>query len=152
MIKDKIMKDIQTTFSIKASEIEKKWVLIDAEDKILGRLATVAASILRGKNKPSFTPSLDMGDNVIIINAEKVKLTGTKSEDKDYFRHSLHPGGIKFVSIKKFMEKDPAFVIEHAIKGMLPKTRIGSKQFTNLKVYVGDKHPHEAQKPEKIEL
>ena len=146
------MSDIQTTYSMKASEIQKNWVLIDAENKILGRLATEVASILRGKNKPSFTPHLDTGDNVIIINAEKVKLTGAKSEDKDYFKHSQYPGGEKFVNIKKFMEKNPAFVIEHAVKGMLPKNRLGRKVFKNLKVYAGTDHPHEAQQPEKIEI
>lgn len=143
---------IQKTYSMKASDIEKKWYVVDAQDKVLGRLATKVASIIRGKNKPGFTPNLDMGDNVIIINAEKVKLTGQKSVQKEYFSHSQYPGGIKFTNIEKYMETNPAFVIEHAVKGMLPKGRLGREMFKNLKVYAGGEHPHAAQKPENIEL
>ena len=146
------MATIQKTYSMKGSEIDKKWFIIDAEGKVLGRMATKIADILRGKNKPSFTPHLDMGDNVIVINADKVILTGSKSEDKEYFRHSQYPGGIKMVNIKKIREKKPEYVIEHAVKGMLPKSRLGKKIFGNLKVYTGAEHSHAAQKPEKIEL
>lgn len=142
----------QKTFSLKAGDIEKKWYVVDAEGKVLGRLATEVASILRGKNKPNYTPHLDMGDNVIVINAEKIVLTGTKADDKEYFSHSQYPGGEKFTNIKKIMEKKPEFVIEHAVKGMLPKGRLGRAVAQNLKVYAGAQHPHAAQKPEKIEL
>ena len=143
---------IQKSFSIKEAEVDKKWLLIDADGKILGRLATEVATILRGKNKPQFTPSMDMGDNVIVINADKVVLTGKKSLDKDYFSYSGYVGGIKFTNIKKIMSEKPEFVIEHAVKGMLPKSKLGRKQFGNLKVYAGAEHPHTAQKPEKIDL
>lgn len=146
------MKGMQKTYSMKASEINKKWYVVDAEGKVLGRLASEVASILRGKNKPDFTPHLDMGDYVIVINAEKVVLTGTKADDKDYFRHSQYPGGIKFVNIKKLRKERPEFIVEHAIKNMLPKGRLGRKIFGNLKVYTGAEHPHQAQKPEPIDI
>lgn len=146
------MKSIQTTYSLKATDIDKKWFLVDAEGKVLGRLATEVARILRGKHKPTFAPHLDMGDNVIIINAEKVLLTGTKSNDKEYFSHSQYPGGIKFRNIKKVLKEKPEFIIEHAVKGMLPKGPMGRKVFKNLKVYAGTQHPHDAQQPEKLEI
>ena len=147
-----IMSDVQKTYSMKASEVDKKWFIIDAENKILGRMATEIAMILRGKNKPTFTPHMDMGDNVVVINAEKILLTGSKSEDKYYFTHSQYPGGKKFTNIKKIKEKKPELIVEKAVKGMLPKTRLGRKIFKNLKVYTGSEHPHGAQKPEKIEI
>jgi len=143
---------LQKTFSMKDKEIDKKWFIVDAEGKVLGRIATEIASILRGKNKPGFTPHLDMGDNVIVINAEKVSLTGKKLEDKEYFSYTGHPGGIRFTNIKKVLKQKPEFIIEHAVKGMLPKSRLGRKVFKNLKVYAGVEHPHEAQQPVKIEL
>jgi large subunit ribosomal protein L13 len=146
------MKGMQKTYALKASEISKKWFIVDAEGKILGRLASEIAKLLRGKHKPTFTAHLDMGDNVIVVNAEKVVLTGRKSEDKDYFRHSQYPGGIKFVNIKKIQGERPEFIIEHAVKSMLPKGRLGRKIFGNLKVYAGIEHPHQAQKPEPIEF
>ncbi len=146
------MKDIQKTYSMKEAEIQKKWYLVDAEGKVLGRLATEIATILRGKNKPEYTPNLDMGDNIIVINAEKVVLTGMKSNDKDYFKHTQYPGGDRFTNIKKVMKEKPEFVIMHAVKGMLPKSKLASKQMTNLKIYAGDKHPHSAQLPEIINL
>jgi large subunit ribosomal protein L13 len=146
------MKGIQKTYSMKASEIDKKWYIIDADGKILGRLASEIAKILRGKNKPTFTPHMDMGDNVIVINAEKIVLTGSKAEDKEYFRHSQYPGGIKFVNIKKIKKERPEYVIEHAVKLMLPKSRLGRKIFGNLKVYTGAEHPHQAQKPEPLDI
>jgi len=145
------MNSIQKTYSMKASEINKKWVLIDAEGKILGRLATTVATILRGKNKPNVTQHLDMGDNVIIINAEKIILTGKKAEEKDYFKHTHFPGGERFTSITKYFKRNPAFIIEHAVKGMLPKGRLGRDIFKNLKVYAGSEHPHAAQQPVKID-
>jgi large subunit ribosomal protein L13 len=135
---------------MKASEVEKKWVLIDAEGKVLGRLATEIAMILRGKNKPSFTPHMDMGDNVIVINAEKIVLTGKKSEDKEYFKHTEYPGGKRFINIKKYIAEQPEFIITNAVKGMLPKTKLGKQILTNLKVYTGPEHPHAAQKPEVV--
>ncbi|HRZ26480.1 MAG TPA: 50S ribosomal protein L13 [Spirochaetota bacterium] len=146
------MKDIAKTFSIKESEITKKWYLIDAEGKVLGRLASEIVLILRGKKKPEYTPSMDMGDNVIVINAEKVLLTGNKSQDKDYFSHSQYPGGKKWVSITKMMAEQPEFVINHAVKGMLPRTKMGKAIIKNLKIYAGPDHPHASQKPEKIEF
>lgn len=146
------MKGMQKTYSLKGSDIHKKWFVIDADGKVLGRLASEAAKILRGKNKPDFTPNLDMGDNVIVINAEKVVLTGSKPEDKEYFRHSQYPGGIKFVNIKKIKKERPEFIIEHAVKSMLPKSRLGRKVFSNLKVYAGTEHPHQAQKPEPLDI
>ena len=146
------MKAMQKTYAMKASEISKKWFVIDAEGKILGRLASEVATLLRGKHKPNFTTHLDMGDNVIVINAEKIVLTGRKREDKEYFRHSQYPGGIKFVNIKKFWEERPEFIIEHAVKSMLPKGRLGRKIFGNLKVYSGSEHPHQAQKPEPFDF
>jgi len=144
------MSNLQKTFSIKAPEIEKKWRLIDAEGKVLGRLASDIAMILRGKTKPTFTPHMDMGDNVIVINAEKIVLTGKKSEDKDYFRHSKYPGGEKFINIKKIMAENPEFIIMNAVKGMMPKNRLSRKILKNLRIYAGPEHPHTAQKPEII--
>ena len=144
------MSNLQKTFSIKASEIEKKWRLIDAEGKVLGRLASDIAMLLRGKTKPTFTPNMDMGDNVIVINAEKIVLTGKKSEDKDYFKHSKYPGGEKFVNIKKIMAENPEFIIMNAVKGMMPKNKLSREILKNLRIYAGPKHPHAAQKPEII--
>ncbi len=143
---------IQKTYSMKESEIEKKWYLFDAQDKILGRFATEIAKILKGKAKATYTPHLDMGDNVVIINAKKIVLTGKKAEHKEYFKHSQHPGGKKFVNIKKYFAEKPEFIVEHAIKGMLPKGRLGRAIFKNLKVYAGEEHPHKAQKPEILEF
>lgn len=140
------------TYSAKAGDIEKKWVLIDAEDQPLGRLSTVIASILRGKNKPTFTPHMDTGDNVIVINAEKVKLTGNKMTDKTYFHHTFYPGGDRFTTAEAIMKKDPTALVTKAVKGMLPKTKLGRKLATNLRVYAGSTHPHAAQEPEIIEL
>ena len=146
------MSHIQKTYAMKKAGINKKWFLIDAEGKVLGRMATRIATILKGKNKPQYTPHLDMGDNVIVINAAKVKITGKKPLDKDYFHHSRYPGGKKFVNIKKIAVNKPEFIIEHAVKGMLPKTSQSKRIMNNLKVYAGSAHPHEAQQPEKIEI
>lgn len=140
------------TYSAKPDDIQKKWVVIDAEGQILGRLATRAASILRGKHKPQFTPHMDTGDNVIIVNAEKVRLTGNKMKDKLYFRHSGYPGGTKFTPAGEMIEKDPTFLVKNAIKGMIPKNRLGRKILTNLRVFAGPEHNLQAQKPEKIEI
>ena len=141
-----------STYYPKSGEITRKWYVIDATDMILGRLAVVAANLLRGKGKPQYTPNIDCGDHVIIINADKVQLTGVKADHKSYWRYSGWLGGLKTESFKEAMEKHPERVIEHAIKGMLPKTTLGRKQGTKLKVYAGPEHPHAAQNPVKIDL
>jgi large subunit ribosomal protein L13 len=140
------------TYSAKPSDIDKKWVLVDAEDIALGRLASNIATILRGKNKPTFTPHMDTGDNVVVINAEKVKLTGNKWQDKTYFRHTGYPGGERFTTAEEMLEKDPTFIIKNAVKGMLPKNKLGRKLLTNIRVFAGPVHNLTAQKPEKVEL
>ena len=140
------------TFSAKPDDISKKWVLIDAEDVPLGRLASAAATILRGKNKPEFTPHMDTGDNVVVINAEKVKLTGKKLTDKMYFRHTGYPGGEKFTSAEDALAKDPTFLVRNAVKGMLPKNRLGRKLLTNIRIYAGPVHEQTAQNPEKFDI
>jgi large subunit ribosomal protein L13 len=140
------------TYIVKKDAIEKKWYLVDAEGKVLGRVASTVASILRGKHKPDYTPSMDMGDNVIIVNAAKVKLTGNKPFSKKYYRHSGYPGGLKEKSFSEVMKIDPTFTLRNAIKGMLPHNRLGRKQLLNVKIYAGENHPHHAQKPEAYEL
>lgn len=140
------------TFNLKKEEIERKWYLIDAKDKNLGRLCTEIAKILRGKNKPAFTPHLDCGDFVIVINAEKIKVTGNKLEDKKYYRHSGYVGNLKVTNLKKKMEQSPEFVIRNAVKGMLPHNILGRKILKKLKIYKGEKSIHSAQKPQKIDL
>jgi large subunit ribosomal protein L13 len=143
---------LQKTYAIKASQIEKKWFIIDADGKILGRVATQIATILRGKHKPNFSPNMDMGDNIIVINADKILLSGTKNDDKQYYSHSHYPGGIKFTNIKKIRKEKPEYILQHAVKGMLPKSRMGRRLFTNLKIYAGNEHPHKAQMPEKLDI
>lgn len=140
------------TYLPKVKNINKKWYLIDAEGKTLGRLASQVAFILRGKHKPDFTPFFDMGDNVIIINAEKVRITGNKYNDKMYYRHSSYPGGIKGEKFSVMIEKKPEMIINIAVKGMLPHNRLGRKIIKHLKVYKGPEHPNQAQQPEKLEL
>ena len=137
---------------IKAGEIDKKWFLVDAEDKTLGRLSSKVAQILRGKGKVNYTPHMDMGDFVIIINAEKVKLSGKKETNKEYFKHTNYPGGAKFSSVKLMRSKKPEFLLMNSVKGMLPHNRLGKKILEHLKVYVGNEHPHASQKPKKLEL
>ena len=140
------------TFSAKPLEVTRKWYVIDATGAKLGRLAVEAANILRGKNKPQYTPNVDTGDFVIVINAEKIEVSGKKETDKMYRSHSGFPGGFKEISFKALMEKDPTKAIEKAVKGMLPRNTLGDEQFQKLKVYAGASHPHEAQKPEVYEL
>jgi len=135
------------TYSAKPLEVERKWYILDAEDEVLGRLAGRIANILRGKNKPQYTPNVDTGDFVIVINADKVRVTGKKETDKIYYHHTGYPGGLKSASFKELMEKNPVLAIEKAVKGMLPHNTLGSEQFTKLKVYAGPEHPHAAQKP-----
>ena len=142
----------KSTHYAKPGEVERKWVLIDAEGATLGRLAAKAAMILRGKNKPQYTPHTDTGDFVIIINADKVVLSGNKANAKTYWRHSGYLGGLKIESYKEAMAKKPEWVVEHAVKGMLPHTTLGRKQGMKLKVYAGPEHPHAAQNPVKIEV
>ena len=137
-----------SSYIAKPSEIERKWYILDAEGKTLGRLCTEAAMILRGKKKPTYTPFLDTGDYVIIINASKVTVTGKKGTDKIYKHHSGYPGGLKEVSFNEMMAKDPTEVIRHAVKGMMPKGPLGRQMFKKLKVYAGPEHNHAAQKPE----
>jgi ribosomal protein L13, bacterial type len=137
-----------TTFFAKAQDQDRKWYIIDAAGISLGRIATEAARILRGKHKPTFTPNVDTGDHVIIINAEKLVLTGNKLNDKLYRRHSGFPGGLKEVPYKKLMQTMPERAMEHAVKGMLPHNKLGAQMYTKLKVYKGESHPHQAQQPE----
>jgi len=140
------------TVSANKATVSKEWVVIDAEGKVLGRLAAVVASMLRGKHKTDYTPHVDCGDNVIIINAEKIILTGDKMTDKEYIRHTGYPGGQRIVKADQLLKKKPIALIEHAVKGMLPKNRLGSALYRNLHVYAGGTHPHEAQQPKTIEI
>lgn len=140
------------TASANRETVEKEWVLVDATDEILGRLASKVAKILRGKHKALFTPHVDCGDHVIIINADKIKLTGNKWEDKTYVRHTGYPGGQRFRTAEQMMAKKPTFMVEKAIKGMLPKNKLGSQMYRNLRVYAGGEHPHTAQEPKLINL
>ena len=140
------------TYSAKPLEVERKWWVIDAEGQTLGRLATTVANILRGKNKPQYTPNVDTGDFVIVINSSKVKVSGTKETDKKYYRHSGYPGGLKVETFKSLMEKNPVAAIEKAVKGMLPHNTLGQEQFNKLKVYAGAEHPHQAQNPQVYEM
>ncbi len=140
------------TKSANAATVDKQWVLVDAEGQILGRLASKVATILRGKNKPSFTPHVDCGDNVVVINASKVALTGSKATDKKYLRHTGYPGGQRETTTKELFESHPERIIENAVKGMLPKNKLGAELFRNLRVYAGDTHDQEAQKPVQINL
>ena len=143
------MKD---TFMAKAKDVEKKWYVVDAEGKTLGRLAAEIAKVLRGKNKPIYTPHTDTGDYVIVINAEKVALTGKKLRNKIYFHHTGYPGGGKYATAGEWLKKFPERVIEHAVKGMLPKNKLGADLFRKLHVFAGSKHTYEAQKPEELKI
>lgn len=140
------------TYSVKADEIKREWYLINAEGKTLGRLASEIAKILKGKHKPIYSPHLDCGDYVIVINAEKIRVTGRKLDQKIYYRHSGYPGGLKSITLREQLAKHPERVIKAAVKGMLPKNRLGRKMLKKLKVYAGASHPHQAQKPKVLEL
>ena len=141
------------TYTAKPADIDKKWILIDAEGVVLGRLASIVAMRLRGKHKATFTPHMDMGDNVIIVNADKVTLTGRKRTDKTYYRHTGHPGGIKSITADKVLDgKYPERVVEAAVKRMLPGNRLSRTLMTNLRIYAGAEHPHEAQAPEVLDV
>ena len=139
-----------STFSIKAKDIKRDWLIVDANEQILGRLATAIALRLRGKHKPEFTPHLDTGDYIIVINAEKIQVTGKKTTDKIYYRHSEYPGGIKATSFKKMLAEKPTRIIEMAVKNMLPKGPLGRAMYSKLKVYKGAEHPHKAQQPQPL--
>jgi len=143
---------MRTTYMAKAGEIERKWYVVDAEGKTLGRLATEVASLLRGKHKPTFTPHMDTGDHVIIVNAEKINLTGNKWNDKIYYHHTGYLGGIKQRTAQEMKEKQPQKMLEIAIKGMLPKGPLGRQMYRKLHVYAGPEHPHQAQQPQTYEL
>ncbi len=140
------------TFQAKKEDLARQWYLIDAEGKVLGRLATKLADVLRGKNKPIFTPSVDTGDFIVVINADKVALTGKKIKDKIYYHHTGHPGGIKEINAEKLLKTKPADVIRIAVKGMLPKNSLGREVLRKLKIYPGPNHPHEAQQPIPLEM
>ena len=140
------------TISIKKSEISKEWWIVDAEDQILGRFASKIAQIIRGKHKPNFTPHMDMGDFVIVLNAEKIKVTGNKERDKTYFRHTGYPGGVKETSLSLLRRKNPEKILMNAVKGMLPLNRLGRSILSNLKIYKGGNHPHEAQTPKELNI
>lgn len=143
---------MRTTYMAKPNEVARNWHIIDAEGKTLGRLASEAAALIRGKHKPQFTPHVDTGDFVIVINAEKIELTGKKLQNKKYYRHSMHPGGLKVTTADELLKTKPERVIESAVHGMIPKTRQGNQMKLRLKVYAGAEHPHAAQKPEVYEL
>ena len=140
------------TYYAKLNEVEREWLLIDAEDQVLGRVASKAAHILKGKHKPQYTPHVDTGDFVVIVNADKIRISGVKSTSKEYYRHSGYPGGLKCETFQEAMEKHPERVIEHAVKGMLPKNTLGRAMAKKLKVYAGAEHPHMAQKPREIKM
>ena len=140
------------TISANAATVQKEWIVVDANGAILGRLASQIAKILRGKHKPSFTPHVDCGDNVIVINADKIRLTGKKMTDKVYVRHTGYPGGQRFATPREVLAKFPPRVMEHAIRGMLPKSSLGRRLFTNLYVYSGNEHPHAAQQPKEVKF
>jgi ribosomal protein L13, bacterial type len=143
---------VRTTPLAKASEVERKWYVIDGEDVVLGRLSSVVASILRGKNKPTYTPNVDTGDNVIVINADKVRLTGRKAKNKIYYSHSDHPGGLKSISAGQKQAEKPDRFIEDSVRGMLPKNTLGRLEIKKLHVYAGSEHNHQAQNPEKLDI
>lgn len=140
------------TVSLNSQTAEKKWVVVDVEGKVLGRAASQIAAILRGKNKPAYTPHVDCGDNVIVINADKIRLTGKKWDQKEYTHYTGYPGGQRVIVAKDLMRKNPRSIVETAVKGMLPKNRLGRSIYTNLRVYAGATHPHEAQNPEIVEI
>lgn len=140
------------TYMPKPSEIERKWYVVDADGVVLGRLASQVASILRGKHKPTFTPHLDVGDYVIVVNAEKVRVTGAKESAKLYYRHSRYPGGLRSLSFDEMIQRHPERVIQYAVKGMLPKGALGRQMLKKLRVFAGPDHPHQAQQPQELEI
>ncbi|MFA7421487.1 MAG: 50S ribosomal protein L13 [Melioribacteraceae bacterium] len=144
------MKQERITRFIKPEDANQKWYVVDAKDQVLGRLAAQVARVIRGKNKALFTPNMDAGDFVVVINADKIRMTGKRESQKEYFSHSLYPGGGRFRSFSEVMAKNPSWVVENAVRGMLPKTKLGKRIGKKLKVYAGESHPHSAQKPEAL--
>ena len=140
------------TYNAKKNEVERSWYIVDADNKVLGKVASKIATVLRGKHKPVFTPHVDTGDFVVVINAEKVHLTGNKLQNKQYYRHSGYTGSLKVTSASEMLEKKPENIIRYAVRGMLPKNRLGRQQFKKLKVYSGTDHPHKAQMPEELKI
>ncbi|WP_300410414.1 50S ribosomal protein L13 [Lagierella sp.] len=140
------------SYNVRAKDIQRKWYVVDATDKVLGRFASEIAAILRGKNKPTFTPNLDTGDYVIVINADKIRVTGNKNKKKIYKKHTGYPGGLRTVTFDELIERKPERAIELAVKGMLPKNKLGRAMYKKLKVYAGEDHGHEAQKPETLDI
>lgn len=136
----------------KKENVERKWYVIDAKDQVLGRLAAEIARRLRGKHKPTYTPHIDTGDYIIVVNADKIRLTGNKLEQKVYYKHTGYPGGLKSITMNKLLQRKPERVLEHAVKGMLPKNRLGRRMYKKMKIYIGPDHPHEAQQPEVLTL
>ncbi len=143
---------MEKTFVTKNIDVQREWYVVDAAGQTLGRLATRVATMLRGKHKPIFSPSVDTGDYVVIVNAAKIHVTGRKMDQKIYYRHSQYPGGLKEITLRNLLHKHPTRVIEHAVRGMLPKNRLGRQMIKKLKVYAGPSHPHEAQQPQSLEL
>jgi large subunit ribosomal protein L13 len=143
---------MQKTWNAKPGEVQQRWYLVDAEGRTLGRLATQIADTLRGKNKPQYTPHVDTGDFVVVVNAEKIHVTGKKLDDKIYYRHSGYPGGLKQRTLREQLDRRPTEVLRAAVKGMLPRNRLAARQITKLKIYAGPEHPHEAQRPEPLPL
>ena len=140
------------TYSVKAGEIERDWYVVDARDEVLGRLATRVARVLRGKHKPTYSTHMDVGDYVVVVNAERVRLTGRKADQKEYFRHSGYMGGEKMIPFRRMLERRPEWVIERAVKGMLPKNTLGRAMAGKLRVYAGPEHPHAAQNPQPLDI
>jgi large subunit ribosomal protein L13 len=143
---------VNKTYVTRKEDVQRDWYVVDASGQTLGRLAARVASVLRGKHKPIYSPSIDVGDFVIVVNAEKIHVTGRKLDKKIYYRHSGYPGGLKQITLRNLLKKNPARVVEHAVRGMLPKNRLGRQVFKHLKVYAGSEHPHEAQQPKALEL
>jgi len=141
-----------TTYMAKPNEVDKKWYVVDAEDKTLGRLASKIATVLRGKHKPEYTPHVDTGDFVIVVNSDKVRLTGNKWDQKIHYRHSQYPGGLKTITYRDLKKKNPNEIIRHAVKGMVPSNKLGKKMMKKLKIYDRPDHPHQAQKPQELEF
>jgi large subunit ribosomal protein L13 len=148
LLLEDVLKQERITKFVKPEDANQKWYIIDAKDQVLGRLAAQVARVIRGKHKPIFTPNMDTGDFVVVINADKIRMTGKRETQKTYFSHSMYPGGARVRSYSEIMEKKPEFAFETAVKGMLPKNRLGRKLIKKLKVYAGEAHPHSAQKPE----
>jgi large subunit ribosomal protein L13 len=143
---------VEKTYVTKKENVQREWYVVDAAGQTLGRLAAQVARMLRGKHKPTYSPSIDTGDYVIVVNAEKIHVTGRKLDQKIYYRYTGYPGGLREVTLRNLLQKHPTRVIEHAVRGMLPKNRLGRRMFKKLKVYAGPEHPHEAQQPESLEL